>query len=234
MTGQRKGKPMTSAEEDKDKGPPTHRVTLTSGVGLEFGAGVSADPQIPAEHVEEFRPEFLEALSLLAQVCDEVVRRRYPRPILVGGAAVEFYTSGEVTSGDVDFVTRDHDVFEEILPEYGFRFVERLGRRMRRFQHPTLDLGVEVVSDHLYPGSDPARIRLIKTTGGERIAIYPVEDLIADRLRQHAEEDRAEMLGQATRLYQLATELDEAYLNTRIREQTNGEWSLGRLKQEAA
>jgi len=186
------------------------------------------------EKHDEFRSEFREALSLLAQVCDEVVRRWYPLPVLVGGAAVEFYTSGDAMTADADFVTPYHDVFEEILPKYGFVFVDRPGRRMRRFRHPSLDLGVEVVSDDLYPGSDPARIRLVRTAGGGRIAIYPVEDVIADRLGQYAEDSRAEMLGQAIQLYQLATELDEAYLEARIRDQTHGDWSLARLKEEAA
>jgi hypothetical protein len=66
-----------------------------------------------------FRPEFIEALSLLAQVCDEVERKGYPRPILVGGAAVEFHTGGAVI-WRFDFVTPAHEAFEELLPKYGF------------------------------------------------------------------------------------------------------------------
>jgi hypothetical protein len=224
---------MTSPEEEKDGGLPRHQVTVTVGMGVEWDAAVQADAPIPAE-TGVFRPEYIEALALLAQVCGEVERKGYPTPILVGGAAVEFHTGAAVVTGDFDFVTRHHEVFEEILPRYGFILEEKHSDRlMKHFRHPTLDLGVEVVSEYLYPGSDAARIRPVKISGEERIAIYPVEDVIADRLRQYAEDGRAEMLEQAIALYNLADALDEAYLANRICAQTSGEWSFVRLKEEA-
>jgi hypothetical protein len=182
-----------------------------------------------------FRPAFIEALSLLAQVCDEVERKGYPRPILVGGAAVEFHSGGAVISGDFDFVTPAHEAFEELLPKYGFIIEEkRHGGGMKSFRHPTLDLGVEVLSDHLYSGSDVTRVRLVEVVDGKRIAISPIEDLIADRLGQYADDgQRVEMLGQAIRLFKLAREPDEDYLDGRIRGQTGDEWSLARLKERA-
>ena len=53
-----------------------------------------------------FRPEFIEVLSLLARTCADLAARGYDRPVLGGGAAVEFHTDGAVVSGDFDFVTR--------------------------------------------------------------------------------------------------------------------------------
>lgn len=49
-----------------------------------------------------FRPEFREALGLLGKAVENMRRRGLTSPILVGGAAVEFYTGGAVTTGDFD------------------------------------------------------------------------------------------------------------------------------------
>ncbi|WP_338014313.1 hypothetical protein [Sphingomonas cavernae] len=38
-----------------------------------------------------FRPEFETALRLFAQISDDVAISGFPRPVLVGGAAVELY-----------------------------------------------------------------------------------------------------------------------------------------------
>jgi hypothetical protein len=225
---------MASGEEEKGAGVSRQQLTVNMGIAMEFDTATHADAEMLVE-ISVFRPEYVEALILLAEVCGEVVDKGYPHPILVGGAAVEFHTGGAVVSGDFDFITPYHEVFEEILPRYGFILEEkRPGWRMRSFRHPTLDLGVEVLNDHLYAGSDAARIRLVEITEGKRIAIYPTEDLIADRLGQYAEDGRAEMLGQAVMLYKLACEPDEDYLDTRIRVQTTGDWSLARLKEMAA
>jgi hypothetical protein len=125
-----------------------------------------------------FRREFVEALSLLARACEEVVRQGYPRPILVGGGAVEFHTRGAIASGDFDFVTPEHEAFENVLPKYGFVEEKRPGRLMRSFYHPALGLAAEVISGSLYDGrSEVDRIRLVEIIEGQRVAVPPVEDL---------------------------------------------------------
>jgi hypothetical protein len=48
--------------------------------------------------VSEFRKEFIQALELLARAFERVVQAGYPRPILVGGAAVEAGPWFQVTS----------------------------------------------------------------------------------------------------------------------------------------
>jgi hypothetical protein len=44
-----------------------------------------------------WRPEFLAALRLLGRVSEAMAARGLPRPVLVGGGAVEFYTGFTVT-----------------------------------------------------------------------------------------------------------------------------------------
>src|SRR5262245_41499635 len=110
---------MASGREEKRNGVSQHRLTVKTGVGSEFHAATRADAETQVENAV-LRAEYVEALILLAKVCGEVVEKGYPHPVLVGGAAVEFYTGGAVVSGDFDFVTPHHQVFEEILPKYGF------------------------------------------------------------------------------------------------------------------
>jgi hypothetical protein len=47
-----------------------------------------------------WRPEFLDALHMLARVSEGMAARGLPRPVLVGGGAVEFYTGSAVMTGD--------------------------------------------------------------------------------------------------------------------------------------
>jgi len=43
-----------------------------------------------------FRPEFTEALEVLAAAFTAAVARGASQPVIVGGAAVEFYTAGGI------------------------------------------------------------------------------------------------------------------------------------------
>jgi hypothetical protein len=67
-----------------------------------------------------FRPEFREALSVLATAVERLTAKGYAPPVLVGGGAVVLYTGGEITSGDFDFVSGQQVSFFEELKELGF------------------------------------------------------------------------------------------------------------------
>ena len=61
------------------------------------------------------RAEFVAALKLLAEAFAAAEARGVEPPVIVGGAAVEFYTGGDIQSADVDLVTtRDKIVLEEL------------------------------------------------------------------------------------------------------------------------
>lgn len=183
-----------------------------------------------------FRPEFIEALSLLAMACDDVAASGYDRPILVGGAPVEFHTGSAVVSGDFDFVTEEQRAFEGALICYGFRREDRSERLLRGLYHPELGLGVEVVSGQLLDGrSDARRVQLVEIVDQKAVAIAPVEDMIADRLGQYVSTQNRppEMLDQAIKLFRLANSLDEAYLDVRIRDETGAELDLGYLRERS-
>ena len=180
-----------------------------------------------------YRPEFLEALKLLAAAFEEVVSGGYKRPVLVGGAAVEFYTGGAVVTGDFDVVTDAQQELEQALLRQGFERPAGPGVLLRGVIHPRLKIGVEVVSGALFDGAaDETRLRMIPFDAGE-VAIPPVEDMIADRIGQYQANPAGhrEMLEQAIILYRIATSdlegaLDRAYLDRRIRQETLEECGL--------
>jgi hypothetical protein len=181
----------------------------------------------------EYRDEFLKALELLGRAFDEVVAEGYDRPVLVGGGAVEYYTAGAVTSGDFDVVTPNDTALRKALLHQGFRPETRPGHLLGGYYHPELSIVVEVVGRVLLEGeADPLRVAIVKVAEGSAVAVISTEDLIADRLGQFCSSPRGvgAMLDQAIKLYRLAPNLDEAYLDARIRTETAGECDLAFLK----
>jgi hypothetical protein len=190
--------------------------------------------------VNTYRPEFVEGLSLLAEAFDEVVAAGYERPIIVGGAAVEFYTGGAVASGDFDVLTAGRAELEAALIRRGFQRPAGPGVLLRGLYHPRLGIGFEVVSGHLFDGaSDRTRTRFVSLETGE-VRFPPVEDMIADRMGQFAAPDRGdgEMLAQAVVLFRIARTnledpMDTEYLDARIKQETVGSYDLRFLIEKA-
>lgn len=183
-----------------------------------------------------YRIEFSEALTLLALAADRLVRRGHPAPVLVGGAAVELYTGGRITSGDFDFVSPWQSEFFAELEAVGFERPQTVGWLKRSLWHPTLKFGVQVVSGSLMDGrADGSKIQVVEVDSSSklRLRVIPVEDLIADRMAQALAGPRIrdDMKSQAVSLYRFAESLDRQYLDRRIRDETGGEASLETLIQ---
>lgn len=181
---------------------------------------------------QAWRPEFIEALRLLARLSEAMDRRGLPRPVLVGGGAVEFYSGTAVMTGDIDVTSPVQPELEEELQSLGFIRPSGPGRSLRGWIHPDLALGFEVVgSSTLGGGIDPARLRLVAPVGETALfRIISVEDLIADRMGQYASGSAPEMLGQARILLGLYPDLDRAYLDRRIRRETLGDYGAEALE----
>ncbi|PWR18425.1 hypothetical protein [Zavarzinia aquatilis] len=182
-----------------------------------------------------YRPEFLEGLALIAKAATAAVKSGGTPPILVGGAAVEFFTGGAITSGDFDLWTASENLLRRNLLIVGFKDEDRRGHLARGFYHPDLDMGVELVSGTLFDGRCDRSRLVMATIGDAAIHLPPVEDLIADRMGQYNSAPRKvpAMREQAAILYLLADDLDEAYLERRIREDTAGDFGLSDLKEAA-
>lgn len=78
-----------------------------------------------------WRPEFEAALRLFARISEAMHARGLPRPILVGGAAVEYWTASALSTGDFDLCTPWQAELEEEMRRYGFVRPSRPGRATR-------------------------------------------------------------------------------------------------------
>ena|SRR5437762_1594213 len=156
---------------------------------------------------------------------EEMAAQGYSRPVLVGGAAVEYYSQSAIGTGDFDLCTPWQQAFEAIMRGHGFIRPSGPGKATRGWIHPKLALGFEVVASVPMDGSvDREHILLLDDFSEEgSLAIISVEDLIADRMGQYASGSAAGMLGQARALLRLHPDADMHYLERRIREETDGE-----------
>jgi hypothetical protein len=168
------------------------------------------------------RPEYVEALRLIAQAFDLAEARGAARPVIVGGSAVEFYTAGAIQCGDIDLVTGAHDLVGDALVEVGFRRECCAGFKQGGFYHGEFMIGVEIVASALYDGrTDRGRLKLAMLDVTAGVVFAPVEDLIADRLGQYESNPAGyrDMLAQARLLRSLVQEIDPAYLHWRVSEE---------------
>jgi len=183
-----------------------------------------------------FTSEFVEALRLIGNAMEELRAANLQCPILVGGAALQLWTTGRYVSGDFDLVGVDPSPMETALIARGFRREDRRGHLMRGLYHPTLDLGVEFVSGRLFDGNaDPERLRLVAIDPASLVLVIPVEDVIADRLGQYVANPAGSrtLLRQAALAWSLAAEIDRAYLDQRIKTETIGTLDLARFEELA-
>lgn len=175
-----------------------------------------------------WRPEFLDALRILARASEAMAERGLPRPVLVGGGAVEFYTGSAVMTGDLDLTTPAQLELEEELQKLGFVRPSGAGQSTRGWVHPHLGFGFEVVGDRPM-GDTPDEVRTLvlrpfDDEGGFRI--LSVEDMIADRMGQYASGTARSLLQQARLLYDLAGPLDQDYLDRRVRTESMGDYGV--------
>jgi hypothetical protein len=135
-------------------------------------------------------------------------------PILVGGCALELYTQGGYSTGDVDLALPVSPKVDAAFADLGF---EKSGRYWVRRE---LDLLFEAPAPAGLPGETAPRTEL--SIDGLRVVILGVEDLLLDRLRAwvhwKSEEDRR-WAGRLVSLYR--SRLDWTYLRGKV------EWDKG-------
>jgi hypothetical protein len=106
----------------------------------------------------------------------EVADRGGAPPIIVGGEAVELYTQGSYTTGDID-IKSPPDVTEAILKEWGFL------RAGRTWLNKELDIYIDWLGSSLDEGEEAEkRVTTIKIAEGLEVKVVSMEDLIIDRL----------------------------------------------------
>jgi hypothetical protein len=185
-----------------------------------------AGPELP------WRPEFLDAMRMLARVSEALAQRGLPRPVLVGGGAVEFYTGSAVMTGDIDVTSPFQPELEEELQKLGFVRPSGPGKSTRGWIHRDIGLGFEVVGDMPMGGAVPStQLSMVKAIPGEpELVLLSIEDMIADRMGQYASGTARDMIVQARTLFGLNFAMDLDYLDRRIREESVGDYGVEDLE----
>ena len=118
-------------------------------------------------------PNDLKKKMLLLGFLSDELSRKAGFLFLVGGQAVETYTAGQFTTGDVDVTTTDREATESLLGRLGFK------REGMVWLSEKLAIAVHIV------GSYPTRTENIRTVevGPYRVRVVGVEELIVDRLK---------------------------------------------------
>ncbi|MCE9624098.1 MAG: hypothetical protein K8R69_01395, partial [Deltaproteobacteria bacterium] len=108
----------------------------------------------------------------IASIVAEGLRAIGQDPILVGGAAVEFYTQGGYTTADIDMIAPGGPELFGKMSEMGF---ERMGKD---FVDEKNKIYIEFPGRALGPTERDRRILI----GDRYLRIISIEDLIVDRL----------------------------------------------------
>lgn len=117
----------------------------------------------------------VERSMTIASIIAEALRSVGLDPVLVGGAAVEFYTQGGYSTADIDMVSEGGEDLFRVMSELGF---ERFGKD---FKDPARKIYVE------FPGSSlkPSERADIIDVGRRKLRVISVEDLVVDRLNAY-------------------------------------------------
>ena len=144
-------------------------------------------------------------------------------PGIVGGGSIAIQTLGAFMSGDLDLYAPNDALLARCPVGAGFRREDRKGRLRGGYYHPDYPAyGIEAISGQLFDGrSDQDRLLRITLDGDEAITTPSFEDMIADRLGQHAVDRSPDspLLQQARLLFRVAVALDLEYLRRRVAEE---------------
>ena len=170
-----------------------------------------------------FPPDYIPLLEILADAFTRYEMETGVAPVLVGGAATAILTAGAFMSGDFDVVAGNDEAFARAMTAAGFQEEERLGRLLGGFYHPDFpEYGIELVSGQLFDGrTDRQRVLQPVFRNNHSLTLPPFEDLIADRLGQHAIAPSTDdsRLRQAQMLLTMAKSIDLHYLEKRVHDE---------------
>lgn len=138
--------------------------------------------------------------------------------IIVGGAAVQFYTQATYTTKDLDVILR-HDtteIIEKIMGNLGFKRTTTY----RHFNNPLFKFSVEFPPSPIEVGSRCiTEVNTIQTNLGD-VEIIAIEDIIMDRIIAGVEWKSERSLSQAKLLWQKNKSIiDKKYLKQFAKEE---------------
>jgi len=144
----------------------------------------------------------------------EIVQRGGKQPIIVGGEAVEIYTQGSYTTGDID-IKSSLELTEAVLKEWGFV------KAGRPWINKEMDIYVDWLGSSLEEGEEAEkRASIIKISEELEIRVISIEDLVIDRLgafKWWSDTDSLIWAKVLIRVKNSISSLDEAYIRERAK-----------------
>ncbi|MFN3740256.1 MAG: hypothetical protein ACK4TF_06230 [Thermodesulfovibrionales bacterium] len=112
-------------------------------------------------------------------ISQEIKKKGGLPPVIVGGMAVEIYTQGSYTTGDID-LKAEKDLLEKTLTEWNFVKSGRI------WFNEELDIYIDWLGSTLDEGKEAQkRVNRIIIGEGLEINVLSIEDLIIDRLNAY-------------------------------------------------
>lgn len=161
----------------------------------------------------------LRAAAVLSRVLGDL-----GEPVVVGGAAVSFYTGGAYLSRDVDLIVEaEPRILRDRLEAVGFE------RRGSAWVHREVDLVVDFPAPPL--AGDRSRLTHVHTEDGP-VALIGLEDLLVDRLNAAVHWNDAEAREWCVTMLAVHPDLDVGYLERRATQEGLAE-ALAQAQREA-
>ncbi|SDC27440.1 MULTISPECIES: DUF6036 family nucleotidyltransferase [unclassified Candidatus Frackibacter] len=131
------------------------------------------------ETIESSRSDFAKRIEIIA-IITEAMKDIGVKPVIVGGHAVEFYTSGGYATMDIDMLCTC-SIYEvnSILKSLGF---DKEGKYWV-LTDENIDIAIEVPSGPLAGDSD--RLTKVEINEGLNAYFIGIEDIIIDRLNRY-------------------------------------------------
>ena len=129
---------------------------------------------------------------------------------VVGGSALEIYTTGDYASDDIDLVVEDRDRVENVLRSWGFR------KKGMFWRHPSFPTIVQIVGR--FDSGSRERSQVVSTDYGP-LRLAAIEDIIWKRVVEARSWNRPEAFEEAMLAVQrYANRIDWDYIEQRGRE----------------
>lgn len=128
------------------------------------------------EEIERIDNPVKRRAFFIGLLTEEIRNRGGKPPIVVGGEALEIYTQGSYTTGDID-IKAPRGILEEILREWDFT------KKGRIWFNKALDIYIDWLGEGPDEGREAEdRVNTIVINDRLEIKIISIEDLIIDRL----------------------------------------------------
>lgn len=130
---------------------------------------------------EPLRDRMLKVAAIITKYMEEKVTHTSDLPIIVGGLAMEVYTSSKYVTRDIDLVSTASIKLGELLLELGFN-------KERVYIYSPLKVAVDIVDEVMDPQNYEG-INKIKIDDANHVYVISKEDILYNRALDYTYED---------------------------------------------